>query len=74
MTIQRIMDIDSWLKSNRLRLTPAKTEYIWLATPRRFQYFNDSSFILGNTAVKPINFGVVMNQDFSIIFYVNKLV
>ena len=33
VTIECIMDIVSWMKSNRLRLNPAKTEFVWLATP-----------------------------------------
>ena len=44
---------------------PAKTEFLWLATPRRLHYFNDSPFIHGNTIVKPTtiarNLGVMMN-------------
>ena len=32
ITIECITDIDSWMKSNRLRLNPAKTEFLWLAT------------------------------------------
>ena len=47
ITIECIMDIDSWMKSNRLRLNRAKTEFLWLATPRRLHYFNDSPFIFG---------------------------
>ena len=47
-------------------------------TPRRLHYFNDSSFILVNTSVKPTiiarNLGVMMNQDFSMRSHINKLV
>ena len=69
IAIECIMDIDSWMKSNRLRLNPVKTEFLWLATPRQLYYFNDSPFILDYTIVKPTaiarNLGVMMNQDFS---------
>ena len=72
------MDIDSWMKYNRLRPNPAKTEFLWLATPRRLHYFNGSSFILGNIIVKPTtiskNLGVMMNQDFSVRSHINKLI
>ena len=78
VTIACIMDIDSWMKSNRLRLNTAKTEFLWLATPRRLHYFNDSPFVLGNTIVKPTtiarNLGVMMIQDFSLRSHINKLV
>ena len=71
------MDIHSRMKSNRLRLNLAKTEFLWLATPRRLHYFNDSPFILGNI-VKPTtiarNLGVMMNLDFSMRSHINKLV
>ena len=72
------MDIDSWMKSNRLRMNTAKTEFLWLATPRRLHYFIDSPFVLGNTIVKPTtiarNLGVMVNQDFSMRYHINKLV
>ena len=75
ITIACIMDIVSWMKSNRLRLNPAKTEFLWLATPRRLHYFNDS---LGNTIVKLTtiarNLVVMMNQDFSMRSHINKLI
>ena len=78
VTIECIMDIDSWMKSNRLRLKPAKTEFLWLATSHRLHYFNDSPFILGNTIIKPTtiarNLKVMMNQDFSMRSHINKLV
>ena len=53
VTIACFIDIDSWMKSNRLRLNPAKTEFLWLATPRRLHYFNGSPFIVDNIIVKP---------------------
>ena len=66
------------MKSNRLWLNPTKTEFLWFATPRLLYYFNDSPFILGNIVVKPTtiarNLGVMMNQDFSMMFHINKLV
>ena len=72
------MEIDSWMKSNRLRLNLAKTEFLWLATVHQLHYFNDSPFILGNTIVKPTtiarNLGVMMNQDYSMTSHINKLV
>ena len=72
------MNIDSWMKSNRLRLNPAKTEFMWLATPRRLHYFNVSPFILGNTIVKPTttarNLGMMMNRNFSMRLHINKLI
>ena len=78
VTIECIMDIDSWMKSNRLRLNPAKTEFLWLATLPRLHHFNDSSFILGNTIVKPTtiarNLGDMMNQDFSMRSHINRVV
>ena len=78
VTIECNMDIDSRMKSNRLPLNPAKTEFLWLATLRRFHYLNGSSFILGNTIIKPTtiarNLGVMMNQDVSMRSHMNKLV
>ena len=77
VTIECIMDIDSWM-SNRMRLNPAMTEFLWLATPRRLHYFNDSSFIIGNTIFQLTtiarNLGVMVKQDFSMRSHINKLV
>ena len=77
ITIDCIMDIDSWVKSNRLQLNRVKAEFVWVATPCWLHYFNDNPFILGNTIVKPTtnarNFGVMRNQDFSMVFHINKL-
>ena len=74
----RIVMIACIMKSNRLRLNPAKTEFLWLATPHRLHYLNDSPFILGNTTVKPTiiarNLGVMMNHDFSMRSHINKLI
>ena len=76
--IAYMMDIDSWMMSKRLRLNPAKKEFLWLATPHRLHYFNDRPFILGNITVKPTtiarNLGMMMNQDFSMMSHINKLV
>ena len=33
-----IGDIDRWMRSNRLRLNPSKTEFLWLATHRRLNH------------------------------------
>ena len=72
------MNTDLWMKSNSLRLNAATTEFLWLATPHRLHYFNDSPFILGNTIVKPTTIarilGVMMNQDFSMRSHIHKLV
>ena len=86
ITIECIMDIYSGMKSNRLRLNPAKTKFLWLAKDRisvarntaPTSLFNDSPFIFGNTIIKPTtiarNLGVMINQDFSMMSHINKLV
>ena len=70
--------IDSCMNSNRLRLNPAKTEFLWFATLRLLHYFSDSPFILGNTIVKPTtvarNLWVMIYQDFSMRSHIYKLV
>ena len=66
------------MRSNRLRLNPTKTEFLWCATARRRHQVNlepihiDSVDIASSANVR--NLGVMMNGDFSMTTHVKKLV
>ena len=62
-----VFDIGQWMSSNRLRLSPSKTEFLWCAISRCIHQIDDSSFHVGDVDVKPSqavrNFGVLMDGD-----------
>ena len=41
-TVHCIDDINSWMRSNRLRLNPTKTEFMWCATSRRLHHIDNA--------------------------------
>ena len=44
--------IGRWVASNRLKLNPSKSEFMWCATARRLHNIDNSEFILPDGAVK----------------------
>ena len=77
-TIKCIADIKAFMRSNRLRLNPTKTEFLWCATARRRHQVNlepidiDAVDIALSANVR--NLGVMMDDDFSMTTHVKKLV
>ena len=46
--LECIHSIQKWMASNRLMLNPAKSEFIWYASPRRAHLIDRSHFVLKN--------------------------
>src|SRR6218665_1150863 len=45
--------ISEWMASNRLKLSPSKSEFLWYTTIRRRRLLDYSTFALGITEVRP---------------------
>src|ERR1043165_8696166 len=66
------------MTSNRLRLNPAKTEFLWCTTLRRRHIPHDSTFALGDAEVHPAdtirNLGVHFDSCMTMTAHVSQLV
>ena len=66
------------MASNRLMLNPAKSEFIWCASPRRVHLIDRSDFVLkdGTVAVSTVvrNLGAFLYESMSMTDHVNRLV
>ena len=73
-----IGDIDSWLACNRLKLNPAKSEFLWSATARRLHLVDNNMFHLEDGDVDPAttvrSFGAVFEATCTMVPHVNRLV
>ena len=71
-----IVDINLWMRSNRLRLNPSKTEFLWCATARGIQYVNPEPIhngdvdIVSSASIRSL--GIMMDGDFSMTTHVKK--
>ena len=78
-TIKCIADIKAFMWSNRLRLNPTKTEFLWCATARRREQVNlkpihiDAVDIAPSANVRNL-VGVMMDGDFLMTAHVKKQV
>ena len=77
-TIKCIADINAFMRSNRLRLNPTKTEILWCATVRRRHQVNLQPIHTDAVDTTPSanvrNLRVMMDGDFSMITHVKKQV
>ena len=73
-----IVDINLWMRSNRLCLNPSKTEFLWCATARRIQYVNPESIHIGDinitSSASVRNLAILMDGDFSMTTHVKEQV
>ena len=53
--LQCINDISSWMSSNRLKLNPTKTEFMWCSTPSQRHLINDEPFDVAGISIKPVS-------------------
>ena len=75
-TLSGILNIEAWMCSNRLKLNPAKTEFLWFTTHRRLHFIDVSPFIIGNATIQPAmsvrNVGVLMDRDLSSCSHITR--
>ena len=76
-TIRCIDDVNWWMRSNRLRLIPSKTEFMWCATSSRLHHIDNAPLNTSDANITPSttvrNLGVTMNNDFSMKSHIVKL-
>ena len=75
-TIKCRSDIKAFMRSNRLRFNPTKTEFLWWATARRRHHVNLEPIHIDVVDIAPSanvrNLGVMMDGDFSMTTIVKK--
>ena len=72
-----VEDVKNWMAQNRLRLNPAKTELIWLGSPRRLQLCPKTPLMIARALIQPSshvrNLGMTLDSDISMTTHINKL-
>ena len=66
------------MSSNRLKLNPANSEFLWCATARRLHLVDISQFQLSNGAVTPTvcvrNLGAYSDASMSVLTYIGYVI
>jgi hypothetical protein len=70
--------ITDWMASNKLKLNPTKTEFLWTATKKRQQLIDRSAIVTAGCDLKPKTacklLGVHLDSDLSLETQINKTV
>jgi len=73
-----IDDVTAWTASNRLKLNPDKTEFMWCATARMQHHIDPAPFVIGSASIEPQNkvqlLGVMLDSDLSMRSHVSRTV
>ena len=73
-----IGDIDRWLACNKLKLNPAKSEFLWSATAHRLHLVDNSMFHFEDGDVTPAttvgNLGTFFDATCTMVPHVDRLV
>ena len=73
-----LIAIACWMSSNRLKLNPAKTDFMWCATHRRQHQLNRNPLTFAGATVIPSttvrDLGVVLDSEMSFGPHINQLV
>ena len=67
-----------WMESNRLRMNPSKTDFLWCATRRRCHLLSTDPLLIEDASLTPSStvrdLGVVLQSDMSMTSHVNQIV
>ena len=70
-------DLKDWMASNRLRLNPAETELIWLASSRRLHRCSSDALLVSGVWIQPLkkvrNLGVIIDSDLSLASHISQV-
>ena len=73
-----IDDVTAWTSSNRLKLNPEKSEFMWCATSRMQHHIDRSPFVIGGVAIEPQLkvqlLGVTLDSDLSMSSHVSRTI
>ena len=71
-------EVALWMRSNRLQLNAAKTEFLWCSSQRRQHQIPDTPLNVGADAITPVrsvrNLGIYIDSDVSMSTHVSKTV
>ena len=72
-----VKEVQNWMSSNRLRLNPAKTQYIWIGTTQARQKIDQSVLASAFPDWKPLDvvrdFGVLLDGGLTLADHVNSI-
>lgn len=73
-----ITAVTMWAEENRLALNPAKTEFLWLSTPRRSALVSHEPFRVGDVTIVPSAslrlLGVLLDETLSFESHINDVI
>ena len=73
-----IKKIARWMESNRLRMNPSKTDFLWCATRRRCYQLSTDLMLVEDASLTPSStvrdLGVILQSDISMTSHVNQIV
>ena len=74
-----ISDVNVWMNSNRLKLNPSKTEFMWCSTPRMAHHVdNTTPFVIDKVSVVPVTsvrlLGVQLDSELTLTSHVSRTV
>jgi len=77
--LQCISEVSRWMASNRLKLNPSKTEFMWCSTSHQRQHIDEiTPFSFEGTLIRPVSsvriLGVMLDSDLSMSSHVSRTV
>jgi hypothetical protein len=74
-----ITNVNTWMSVNRLKLNPAKTEFMWCSTPKMVHHVDHTTpFVIENASIVPVKsvklLGVYIDHELSMTTQVNRTV
>ena len=73
-----IQAINQWMSSNRLKLNPDKTEFIWISSQYHARLIQQNAITIGNAAVTPVqcarDLGVQLSSTLTLKNHVSSIV
>ena len=73
-----IDDVSEWMSSNRLKLNPTKTEFMWCSTPHQRHYIDNSPFIVAGVSIAPVEsvrlLGVHIDSELTMSSHVSRTI
>src|ERR1700690_3096936 len=74
-----INDVNVWMSSNRLKLNPAKTEFLWCSTPRMIHHVDYiTPFVIDSATIAPAKsvklLGAYIDSELSMTRHVSSTV
>ena len=73
-----IMEVSSWMSNNMLKINPTKTEFLWIASPRRQHHIKTDPIRVQNVDIIPSNhvkfLGAYLDRTLSMDKHISSIV